>query len=157
MSHFFNTLTGDEPIMSNSTAKLIEPIDIPESALEWLKRVHDNSCDEQALKDTPIIDEQYKMDWAIKKRCVVLSTKATTVQPDKVHRPIDRDFLDINDVASILKCVVDTVRRIPKEDLAVYKGPGRSNLYLRESLVEYIKQHRIEAPIDASFIEEVLR
>ena len=79
---------------------------------------------------------------------------------DSISSPIaglmDKDVLDIRDAAKILRCSVDKVRRIPKEDLAVFDGPGRANLYLREHLIEYVQQFRIEPPIDTRCMEEAL-
>ena len=146
---------GREPIMSNSTIKLSEPTDSFGSALDWLKTVHDNSCDEQALECGPVIDEQYKMDWVVM-RGDVPSTKVTTVQPDLVHRTIDRDIFDIRDVAKILRCSVDRVSRIHKEDLAVYNGPGRPNLYLRDDLYQFLRSRRILPTISKNLLMEVL-
>ena len=52
----------------------------------------------------------------------------------------NQDILDIGQVAALLRCSVDTVRRIPRGDLAPRRGPGRSNLYLREDLVDYLRR-----------------
>ena len=70
---------------------------------------------------------------------------------------IDPDVLTIEDVALLFRCSVDTARRIPKDELPVYRGPGRSRLYLREDLITYLKSRRIDAPISAEFLDEVLR
>lgn len=56
---------------------------------------------------------------------------------------LDRDVLSLNEVAIILRCTRDTVRRIPRDELYVYRGPGRARLYLREDLKRYLRQRRI--------------
>lgn len=53
--------------------------------------------------------------------------------------------LSINDVAAVLRCSVDTVRRIPMDELASYDGPGRGILYKLEDVQDYLwkrKRHR---------------
>ena len=155
----YQEVHGEELIVSYSTAKITDITDVSDLKLDWMNHVvgQEGCHDEQALIDTPIIDEHYKMDWVVMKRCDVPPSKVTTVQPVQFHRAIDEDILDIHEVARKLRCTADRVSRIPKEELAVSKGPGRPNLYLRVKVIEYVEQRRIEAPIDASFIEEVLR
>ena len=58
----------------------------------------------------------------------------------------DADILVTEDVASMLHCAVDTVRRIPRDELPVYRGPGRYNLYLREDLIRYVRTRRVIGP-----------
>lgn len=70
---------------------------------------------------------------------------------------IDPDILSVADVARILRASIYTIRHIPKEDLPVYDGPGRPNLYLRDDLKIYIRQRRINAPISSSLIDELLK
>lgn len=50
-------------------------------------------------------------------------------------------ILSIDEVAAMLRCSVDTVRRIPVDDLASYDGPGRGVLYLMDDVRSYL-QHR---------------
>ncbi len=73
------------------------------------------------------------------------------------NTPIDADFLMIEEVACILSASVDTIRRIPKDDLPVYSGPGRRNIYLREDLMRYLKPRRIDAPVSSSFMDAILQ
>ena len=56
------------------------------------------------------------------------------------------DILVTEDVARILHCAVDTVRRIPRDELPVYRGPGRYNLYLREDVIRYVRTRRVIGP-----------
>lgn len=49
------------------------------------------------------------------------------------------DVLDINQVAQILRCSVDTARRIPLDELPSYEGDGRHHLYFVDELKEYIR------------------
>ncbi len=58
----------------------------------------------------------------------------------------DADILVTEDVARMLHCAVDTVRRIPRDELPVYRGPGRYNLYLREDLIRYVRTRRVIGP-----------
>jgi hypothetical protein len=53
----------------------------------------------------------------------------------------DQDILDIKQVAALLRCTVDTVRRIPRFDLRPRRGPGKFHLYLREDVLTYL-HHR---------------
>ena len=74
------------------------------------------------------------------------------------HQLIDRDILDIQDVASLLRCSVDTVRRIPKNELPAIKVKGRKKIYLREDLMEYIRALRIKpSSADQDCFEDMLR
>lgn len=61
------------------------------------------------------------------------------------HKAADSDILVIEDVAEILHCSVDTVRRIPKHQLPAYSGPGRKNLYLRDDIIKFLKTRRIDS------------
>ena len=58
----------------------------------------------------------------------------------------DADIFVTEDVARMLHCAVDTVRRIPRDELPVYRGPGRYNLYLREDLIRYVRTRRVIGP-----------
>lgn len=55
----------------------------------------------------------------------------------------DRDLLVVEQVAAVMRCSVDTVRRIPRDELP-YSRPGLRNLYLREDVVKYVRRRRIE-------------
>ncbi len=61
-------------------------------------------------------------------------------------RSLDTDILVIEDVARLLHCSVDTLRRVPKEELPVYRGPGRKHLYLREDIIRFVRCRRITGP-----------
>ncbi len=66
----------------------------------------------------------------------------------------DADILVTEDVARMLHCAVDTVRRIPRDELPVYRGPGRYNLYLREDLIRYVRTRRVcQSSIDRMLAE----
>jgi hypothetical protein len=103
----------------------------------------------------PIIDPRTKTYIAS-----LLEAKASNKRPEislKHSKPIDPDILVIEEVAFICRASVYSIRRIPKEDLPVYRGLGRRNIYLREDLKRYIKLRRIQAPISSSFIDEILQ
>lgn len=48
------------------------------------------------------------------------------------------DLLDIQQAAAFLRCSVDTLRRVPRSQLPVYR-PGRHNLYFRRDLMAFAR------------------
>jgi hypothetical protein len=58
------------------------------------------------------------------------------------YRFADRDILFIENVASMLGCSVDHVRRIERSKLPASRGVGRRLLYLREDVLRYVRSHR---------------
>jgi hypothetical protein len=60
----------------------------------------------------------------------------------------DADVLTVEEVSRILRCSPDTVRRIPRNKLPVYR-PAKRNIYLREDLIRYVRSCRIVPEIDA--------
>jgi excisionase family DNA binding protein len=56
------------------------------------------------------------------------------------HINVDRDFLVVEDVARLLRCSVDTARRIPRSDLPAYRAAGRHLLYLRSDVEDYVRR-----------------
>jgi len=52
----------------------------------------------------------------------------------------DRDVLIVEEVAAILRCSVDHVRRINQNDLPKHAGAGKQNLYLRHEVVSYVER-----------------
>ena len=57
----------------------------------------------------------------------------------RAHTGTDPDILVVEDVARILRCTVDTARRIPRDQLRSISGPGRRQLYLREDVIHYVR------------------
>ena len=53
---------------------------------------------------------------------------------------IDQDILTIQQVSCLLGCCVDTIYRIPRDQLPVYRV-GKVNLYLREDVKAYLRNH----------------
>ena len=55
-------------------------------------------------------------------------------------------ILSVEDVAAVLRCSVDTVRRVPVDELPSYDGPGRGVLYHMDDVQAYLRrkkrQHR---------------
>ncbi|WP_407059719.1 helix-turn-helix domain-containing protein [Brevundimonas bacteroides] len=51
----------------------------------------------------------------------------------------DDDVLTLTEVARILRCEEDTVRRIPRPKLPARRGPGKWLLYLREDVLAYVR------------------
>jgi hypothetical protein len=62
------------------------------------------------------------------------------------HVGADPDILVIDDVARILRCTVDTARRIPRDQLRSIAGPGRRHLYLREDVIGYVRSRARQSP-----------
>jgi hypothetical protein len=58
----------------------------------------------------------------------------------------DPDILVVEDVARILRCTVDTARRIPRDQLRSIPGPGRRQLYLREDVLAYVRSRGRYSP-----------
>jgi hypothetical protein len=54
----------------------------------------------------------------------------------------DPDVLVVDQVAHVMRCSVDTVRRIPRSDLP-YHRPGKHNLYFREDVLRYVRSRRV--------------
>ena len=52
----------------------------------------------------------------------------------------DPDRLVVEQVAWLLCCSVDQARRIPRDELPAYQGPGKRLLYLREDVLRYMKK-----------------
>ncbi len=61
------------------------------------------------------------------------------------YPPRDPKVLVIEEVAGILRCTVDQVRRIPRDRLAPRQGPGKRALYLREDVDTYVDQLSIRS------------
>ncbi len=78
------------------------------------------------------------------------------VSPAPQAGPSDPDILTVQEAARILRCRVDTLRRVPRDQLPVYRGPGRSNLYLREDLRQYVRSRRILPAVSDELRREVL-
>lgn len=53
------------------------------------------------------------------------------------------DILTLPEIARLLRCTIDTARRVPRTELPVYRGSGRARLYLRDDLRHYLRQRRI--------------
>ena len=52
------------------------------------------------------------------------------------------DIIDIQGAAALLHCSVDTVRRIPTDELPVYRV-GKSNLYLKDEILAFVRSKRV--------------
>jgi hypothetical protein len=57
----------------------------------------------------------------------------------------DPDRLVIEQVAWLLCCSIDQARRIPRDELPAYRGPGKRLLYLREDVLRYIKKDPVRS------------
>ena len=58
----------------------------------------------------------------------------------------DPDLLSVHEVAAALRCSEDTVRRIPRAALPVYRV-GKANLYFREDVLAFVRR-RGAAPVE---------
>lgn len=53
--------------------------------------------------------------------------------------------LSLHDAARLLHCSVDSLRRVPTEQLPTYAGPGRCVLYMLDDIRNYLRnQKRVE-------------
>lgn len=59
----------------------------------------------------------------------------------------DRDVLVVEQVAQVMRCSLDTVRRIPREELP-YSRTGKHNLYFREDVLRYLRSRRVSAAMN---------
>ena len=48
-------------------------------------------------------------------------------------------ILHATQAAALLHCSIDTLRRIPIDELPIYEGVGRSALYLRSDIEDYVR------------------
>jgi hypothetical protein len=71
---------------------------------------------------------------------------ATSIGSAPTHIGADPDILVVEDIARILRCTVDTARRIPRDQLRSICGPGRRRLYLREDVLAYVRSLGRSAP-----------
>ena len=76
--------------------------------------------------------------------------------PGADMRPMDSDILSIEEVSDLIRCAVDTVRRIPRDRLPVYR-PGKRNLYLREDVIRYVRSCRVQDRAIEELVSEVER
>jgi hypothetical protein len=67
------------------------------------------------------------------------------------HKPIS-----VNKVADLFECSPRTVSIIPKDELPVYRGPGRRNFYLMDDLIDYLRRRPTEKQITDDLIQKVL-
>lgn len=133
--------------------------------LTLLHRTEDQTDLSQVIEDkqipmithvcAPLVDPSAEMFLML--RNDINLEKSHTNNQTSPHQTCDYEFLTVEDVARLLRSTVDTIRRIPKEDLPVYRGPGRPNLYLRDDLKIFLRQRRINAPISSSLIDDVLK
>ena len=67
---------------------------------------------------------------------------------------LDLDIFTVEEVATLLRCSPDTVRRIPRDRLPAYR-PGKRNLYLRDDIMRYVRSCRVQAVDVDSLITEI--
>jgi hypothetical protein len=61
------------------------------------------------------------------------------------HINADPEVLVIEDVARMLRCAIDTAKRIPRNELPSCRSPGRRVLYLRSDVLNYLRSRRASA------------
>lgn len=54
----------------------------------------------------------------------------------------DPDILTLPAVARLLRCSEDSLRRIPDDELPIYRV-GKANLYLREDVLRFVRSKRV--------------
>ncbi len=62
---------------------------------------------------------------------------------------LEDDLLDIQQAAVFLHCSVDTLRRVPRSALPVYR-PGRHNLYFRRDLMAFARSRPAGGRVELS-------
>lgn len=70
------------------------------------------------------------------------------------ERPLDQDVLSLPEVSAMLRCSEDTLRRVPWDELPVYRV-GKSNLYLREEVIAFLRAHRLYRPGAAGLSDDL--
>ncbi|MBF0268798.1 MAG: helix-turn-helix domain-containing protein [Alphaproteobacteria bacterium] len=76
---------------------------------------------------------------------------------DQSYRVItdpERLFLTVDEVASILRCSIDHVRRIPRDELPCSR-PGKMNIYRFQDIDAYVKGLQAEV-IDTQAVQRLL-
>lgn len=68
----------------------------------------------------------------------------------------DHDFLTVEGVARLMRCSVDSARRIPRDELPAYLGPGRHLLYLRADLVTYLRRRNAAPALSGRALQALL-
>ena len=54
----------------------------------------------------------------------------------------DRDILTLARVATLLHCSEDTLRRVPCDELPIYRV-GKTNLYFRDDVLRFVRTKRV--------------
>jgi excisionase family DNA binding protein len=68
---------------------------------------------------------------------------------------LDKELLGIEQAAALMRCSVDTVRRIASEELPIYRV-GRENLYLREEILRYVRSRAVTSASVDELLDDVL-
>lgn len=68
---------------------------------------------------------------------------------------MDKELLGIEQAACLMRCSVDTVRRISCEELPVYRV-GRENVYLREEIIKFVRSKRVRSFASEGIIDDVM-
>ncbi len=66
------------------------------------------------------------------------------------------EVLTVEGVAALLWCSPDTVRRVPRDRLPVYRV-GKRNLYLREDIIRFIRSCRVTSVDVDALLPEIER
>lgn len=101
----------------------------------------------------PLLDEYLELEASIMREWRSEAEVSSAAPPEV----IDQDILTVDQVAKLLRCSVDTVRRIPREELPAYQGPGKWVLYLRADLIQYLRQRQVGADaLPLALVREIL-
>lgn len=79
----------------------------------------------------------------------------TEKQKERICGRCAEDVLTIEGVSALLRCSVDTVRRISPDDLPVYRV-GKCNLYLREEVIRFVRSRRVGRPCVDGLLDDVI-
>lgn len=66
------------------------------------------------------------------------------------------EILNVEIVATLLQCSTDTIRRLPRDRLPVYRV-GKRNLYLRDDVIRYVRTCRVTPVEIDALVSEVER
>ena len=51
-------------------------------------------------------------------------------------------ILSLDDAAAVLRCSIDSLRRVPISELPTYEGPGRGVLYMLDDIQQYLRTRK---------------
>ena len=71
------------------------------------------------------------------------------------RKSIEHDILMIEGVDQLLCCSVQRVRKIPHDELPRREGPGKSDLFLKEDVIAYVRAHSKRHAVADDLMREI--